>query len=810
MSGLQLYLAGGGEAALQGAYELGRRTIANGLGALEMLAIHQQCVALVCRDARTAQEVARIVEQSSDFLAESLSSIEMALRGFRETNARLSRNVEELRSAHQALEAEQRRYRDLFDSAPDGYLVTDLEGVIEEANLAAETLLGVSSESLNGTRLLRWVAEDEHAAFESRLKQLLREDADRSRDWEFHLQPQYGVCFPATLGVRVVRTSTGHPASLRLLLRDVTERKRIEEERAQMVLRERVAQTQWEAAQRSAFLAEVSALLVASLDSEAAMRNVAKKLVPYLGDSCLVYLVEGENRIRLLCCARTDRVCEDRGGRFSQEPIVIPPQSLIHCVLAKGEVEVFSPLSQGTRETHPGEIPELAGFFEEEGLASAMLTPIQIHGRAQGLIVLGAAQPDYYDRDLVVLAGDLAHRCALALDNAQLYRAMAAERDKASEANRAKDEFLGILGHELRNPLVPILGWARNLRKNRAILEDKTLSQGVGAIERNSLNILRLADDCLDLVRISERKVALERNLVDLNEIVRGSLDALRQVAVEKGLEIGSRLWPSSLWVMGDRTRLEQVMNNLLMNAMKYTASGGGISVSSTNIDDAVEIEIKDTGIGIAPEFLEQVFQPFRRGNWEWSTPDASLGLGLAIARKIVELHGGTIWAESPGLGGGSTFHVRLSAAQAVIAAPHSSETSRERRAEANPLRILLVDDQQDITDLIKIELESLGYSVMTAPDGQRGFDAAMRCFPDVIISDLKLPVIDGFELIRKIRAIPSMDSIPVIALTGLGTKKHLEAAMAAGFDAHLNKPAEISDLSDLVQALTAQRRTAL
>ena len=816
LSGLRHYLAGGGEAALQSAYELGRKAIADGLGGLEMLAIHQECLGVTLRNAKTPEESAQWAERAGHFFTESLSPFEMALRGFREANAKLSRNIADLQSAkeglasqhrellaaHQALETERHRYRDLFDFAPDGYLVTGLDGKIEEANIAAGTLLGVPSESLAGAPLTEFVVAESRRTFVARLTQLLENKSGEAQDWQFDVRTQTGASFPATLSVRAVRNPAGIPLSLRWFLRDVTERKRMEEERAQMLVREQVARAQAEAAQRFAFLAEIGTLLAASLDCETTLGNVARRVVPYLADWCLVYLAEADDKMRLLCAAHADPTMAASASRLGDEFLSISVESQTARILAKGHPDTLSTAS----ETITGE-PEPVIFLSEQGCKSVMLVPIEIHGRVLGIIVLGLGQLKHAHQEHMALAEDLARRCALAVDNAHLYRAMTAERDNAAEANRAKDEFLGILGHELRNPLVPILGWARHLKKSPAVTEDPGLRQGVEALERNALNILRLADDCLDMVRISERKVTLEKELLDLNQTVQGSIEALRQTAQEKGLQIVTELSPSSLCVLGDRTRLDQVMNNLLINAIKYTVAGS-ISIFSSKISDQAAIEIRDTGIGIAPEFLEQVFQPFRRGSKGWLASDAGLGLGLAIARKIVELHGGTIWAESPGLGRGSTFHVRLGLAPAEVSQPSSSLPASSEESQAGSLCVLLIDDHKDITALMKMDLEALGYTVHTAADGPQGIETATRESPDVIVSDIKMPRMDGYELIRRLRRIPSLASVPFIALTGFGMKKDVEAALAAGYDAHLNKPAEVNELSDLIQKLAARRRT--
>jgi signal transduction histidine kinase/CheY-like chemotaxis protein len=506
-----------------------------------------------------------------------------------------------------------------------------------------------------------------------------------------------------------------------------------------------------------------------------------------------------------LCAAGSDPTKPDLASQFTRASFQVAPDSQMDRVSSEGRAQTFSEGLAGWRELIAQQ-PELFDVLMRQNMKSLALVPMQTQGNALGLMVLGAARADRYQDDLA-LVEDLARRCALAVDNTRLYRAMMAERDKAAEASLAKDEFLAILSHELRNPLVPILGWTRNFRKDPVVRENAALSQGVETLERNARNILRLADDCLDLVRISERKVTLKKELLDLNHIVRGSVEALRQMAEEKGLGLTTNLSDSSLWILGDRTRVEQVVTNLLINAIKYTEAGGALSIRSATGHDQAELEIEDTGIGIAPEFLEQIFQPFRRGSKEWLTSDTGLGLGLTIARRIVEMHDGTIWAESAGLGAGSTFHVRLSLAPADDRSPASGLATSKPATQSNSMGILLIDDQKDVADLIKMELENLGYRVLTATDGQAGLETAIRETPDVIVSDIKMPLMDGYELIEKLRRIPGMASVPVIALTGFGMKKDADAALTAGYAAYLNKPVEATELSNLIESLAAHRK---
>src|SRR6185295_14596122 len=217
-----------------------------------------------------------------------------------------------------------------------------------------------------------------------------------------------------------------------------------------------------------------------------------------------------------------------------------------------------------------------------------------------------------------------------------------------------KDEFLAILSHELRNPLVPILGWARIL-KTRTNGADEVLGEGIRSLERNARNIQRLVDDCLELVRTSTRHIRLELERIDLNSVIAASIEAVVPLAREKGLKLNVELSADPLWIVGDRTRLEQVIVNLLTNAVKYTPSGA-VEISSERTSLQAQVHVKDTGIGIAKDFIEKVFEPFRQATSAWLTSDSGLGIGLSIAREIVALHSGKIWAESNGLRRGSDF----------------------------------------------------------------------------------------------------------------------------------------------------------
>ncbi len=822
-SALTEYLAGGGEPALHRAYELGRQAMAEGFGVLEMVALHQKTLVEAIQNALSPEERSQSVNHAASFLVETLSPFEMASKGFQEANSALQDNLKELRRAEEelrrqnqqlaaakrVLEAERLRYQELFDFAPDGYLVTDLEGKIQEANRAVGTLLGSDPGLLVGIPLLQFVSEEGRPIFQSQLKGLLSaKERKKPQDLQVEMRPRRGSSFPATLAVRVVRDEAGHPVGLRWLVRDITERKKAEEERAQFLVREQVARAEAEAARRFAFLADASALLVASLDYEAALKNVARLVTSYMADWCSVYVTEEKGSPRRVALAHADHSQADLARQLERfQPLHPRAWQQMAEELDRGRPLLF------------GEVPdewlqqiatcaEHLHVLRQIGFCSLMIAPLHAHGRTLGAVTIACTTSGrrYGPEDLDV-AEDLARRCALAVETARLYQAVTVERDKAAHGNRAKDEFLAVLSHELRNPLTPILGWARKLKKHQAILDDDVLRGGVLTLERNALNIMRLVEDCTDLARISERKISLEKKRIDLNPVVEASLEAVREQAFNKGLRLEMNPRPSGLWIMGDHARLEQVATNVLTNAVKYTGAAGVISVACSTVENEAAIEFKDTGMGIVPEYLEQIFEPFRQGSAKWLTSESGLGLGLAIARQIVELHGGRIWAQSEGPGQGSTFHLRLPLAPEEAAGLRGDVRAPGRpQDETKALRVLLIEDSQDIVHLMKMELEAQGYFVLTATDGEQGLELARRELPDVIISDIKMPQMDGYELLQKLRRIPELVSTPAIALTGLGMKKDLQDVVAAGYQALVGKPVDAGELSNVIQRLVGQR----
>jgi CheY-like chemotaxis protein len=341
------------------------------------------------------------------------------------------------------------------------------------------------------------------------------------------------------------------------------------------------------------------------------------------------------------------------------------------------------------------------------------------------------------------------------------------------------------------------------LSRQPQIAGDQVLNEGLRSLEHNAKNISRLVDDCLDIARISQGKIKLQFELLDLFQVVGNSLDAVWEQARSKGIEFSHEL-SRNLFVWGDRTRLEEVMLNLFTNAIKYTDNGGRIFVRLGSSGNQCELEVSDNGIGIEPEFLEQIFQPFRQGTTTWFTSQSGLGIGLSIVMNILQMHGGHVWAESPGRGQGSTFRVRLPLAEASTYQQSTPQDQHPVPCKVKALRILFIEDSKDVLNLMKMVLEELGYSVLIAADGISGLEIARRELPEAIISDIKMPGMDGYELIRQLRRIPQLAKVPAIAMSGFGMDKDVENALAAGYDAHVRKPVEIDELSVLIQQLTS------
>ena len=388
---------------------------------------------------------------------------------------------------------------------------------------------------------------------------------------------------------------------------------------------------------------------------------------------------------------------------------------------------------------------------------------------------------------------------AMGNDLAELVAKEQAARREAEHANRAKDEFLATVSHELRTPLTAILGWAQMLRSER--LPAERVRHGMAVIERSAFAQSQLIDDLLDVSRIVSNRLRVTREPVKMADVVETALDAVRPQAVEKQVEIETVLADSSL-VLGDHRRLEQIVWNLAWNAVKFTQPSGHIKVQLKRVDRQVVLSIADTGVGISSSFLPHVFEWFRQEDAR-SRSQSGLGLGLGIVRHLVQLHGGSVRAESEGLGRGATFIVTLPVhepAAPFLSPPQDDPLPRATTQTLDTVRVLVVEDDDDTRELVRLTLEGAGASVEVVASADAARREMLSDTPDVLISDIRMPEEDGYSLMRSLRGAGI--ATPAIALTAFARREDADEAQAAGFQMHLPKPVDAGQLIDAVAAL--------
>lgn len=604
-----------------------------------------------------------------------------------------------------------------------------------------------------------------------------------------------------------------NPIGMRGVTMDITERKRAED------------------AQR--FLAEASGLLASSLDYETTLASVAKLAVPKLADWCTMHIVDEGGTPRQLAIAHSDpaklEAARELRRRFPLDldaPIGVPN------VLRTGRAEFYPQINQ-ERLALVARNEELAEVLRRQGLKACMIVPLVARNRTLGTITLVTAESGrHYDQTDLALAEDLAHRIALAVDNARLYReaqeAVTARedalklrdellrrehlaREEAETANRSKDEFLATVSHELRTPLNAILGWAHMLRAST--LDQTTQRRALETIERNARSQAQLIEDILDVSRIVTGKLRLDVRPVELASVVESAIDAVRPAADAKDIRIHAVLDPRAGPVSGDPNRLQQVVWNLASNAVKFTDKGGRIQVRLERVNSHIEIAVSDTGQGISSEFLPYVFDRFRQADATSTRRHGGLGLGLAIVRHLVEMHGGTVRADSPGEGSGATFTVQL---PLMIVHGERRETDRVHPAsggsvplyEQNPplagLRVLVVDDEPDTLTMLRVMVEGLNAQVKCCASAAEALEALDEWKPDVLVSDIEMPDEDGYQLIRKVRERDkaSGGQIPAVALTAYARTEDRVRALSAGYQMHLAKPFEPAELAAVIASL--------
>ena len=550
---------------------------------------------------------------------------------------------------------------------------------------------------------------------------------------------------------------------------------------------------------RFALLAAAGSLFSRSLEPHATLEAIASVLVPGVCDWLRVDLVDAHGVLQRALTYHADpekaRYGTELADRLRAAPGAVGSMAW---VVETGNTHLahFDPPHSFDRLRDR----DLLTFAESIGMRAYFMVPLSARGRTLGgLAAIQADSGRQISPDDCALISEIAQRAALALDNARLYADAEAARKQAESANRAKDEFLAMLGHELRNPLAPIV-IALDLMERRG--GDFAVSER-RIIERQVAHLSRLVDDLLDVSRIAKGKIQLERGRVDMQAIVARAIELTQPALEHRTRELEIDLPQNPVYVYGDAVRLAQVLCNLLSNAAKFTRADGRIALRLRGPavpGDAVEVTVQDSGCGIGSYLLPHIFDLFLQGEQPVDRKDGGLGLGLAIVKTLVARHGGSVTAQSDGPGLGSTFTVKLPPADEQSAAlPDQATGLRNMRGSG---RVLVVDDNVDAARTLAQLLNEIGFDARAVRDGPGALSMLEEFLPELAILDIGLPGMDGYELARRLKADPRAPNMKFVALTGYGREPDRARALAAEFDEHLVKPVSVERLFDAMHRL--------
>jgi signal transduction histidine kinase/ActR/RegA family two-component response regulator len=458
--------------------------------------------------------------------------------------------------------------------------------------------------------------------------------------------------------------------------------------------------------------------------------------------------------------------------------------------------------------TDPRTAADYARSYEPNGERSYVAFPLLREGQWVASLWASDDEPRQWTKEEVTLIQSVGERTWTAIEKLRaeqererLLKSEQEARDVAERANRLKDEFLATLSHELRNPLNVILGYSELLLRMPEIEESERLRRMAEALRRNAQSQSQLINDLLDLSRLQRGKISLNHEIVSLAAIIDHAVETVRAEATAKGVEINLHLGDHLLLVDGDRLRLQQIAWNLLNNAVKFTPAGGWINVSLSCDDTAAMLLVEDTGQGIDPGFLPHVFEMFRQADSSNSRRHGGMGIGLALVRQLVQLHGGTVAAESAGTDKGSRFTIRLPLTSEHLLSAVSASTPLKLKSLAQK-DFLIVDDSEDTIAMLDQLLKISGANVTSATNGADALRLASEREFDVVLSDISMPEMDGFEFLQRLRKIAGREQIPVIAITGFGRPDDVERIRAAGFFSHLTKPLNLDTLAGVLDQL--------
>jgi PAS domain S-box-containing protein len=708
-----------------------------------------------------------------------------------------NRAGDELRAAKEELRETAERWRATFSQAAIGIAVLSLERRFLEVNRKFCEIVGYPAADLLGQTVETITHPADLERLENNVQRLLTREIDEYSYEKRYLRKDGATVWTVTHAT-LLKDANGDPRYFIGAIEDITERKRAE---AALAEERHGLET----------LNQVGRKLASNLDSRQIVQAVTDAATELSGAKfgAFFYNVSGERgeAYQLFTLCGAPREAFERFG--------MPRNTPVFAATFRGEGivrsdDITTDPRYGTMAPHHG-MPK--GHLP---VRSYLAVPVVSRsGEVHGGLFFGHPEPGMFTARAEQLVAGIAAQAAMAIDNARLYEREREARANAERMSELKDEFLALLSHELRTPLSAILGWAQVIASRR--MEPEDLRNAIQVIERNARAQTRLIDDLLDMSRIEAGQVRLDVQEVDPAAVVQAALETVRPAAEAKAIRIQQVLDPKAGPISGDPGRLQQVFWNLLSNAIKFTSKGGRVQVILERVDSHIELSVADTGIGIPPEFLPYVFERFRQADASTTRRHGGLGLGLAIARHLVELHGGSLGAASEGANEGATFTVKLPVAivqRTDGRAERAHPTVERKPAPATPpdlsgLCVLVVDDEADSRDLLRRVLEDCGARVRTAASARQAMESLALASADVLVTDIGMPEADGYELLRRIRLLAADrgGEMPVIALTAFARSEDRIKVMRAGFRMHVPKPVDAIELCVAVASAAGRSR---
>jgi PAS domain S-box-containing protein len=659
----------------------------------------------------------------------------------------------------------------IIESADDAVISKTLDGIITSWNKGAERIFGYTADEVIGkpvTILIPADHEDEEPAILARLRA-----GDRIEHYETVRVRKDGQEIYISLTVSPIIGPTGQVVGASKIARDITERKLARKALDEALERLKLA---LDAARLGDWSWDAKTDILAISETAANLFGIPPG--PHMSWDAMSGLLHEEDR-------ESARVAVDEALANHTD------YDVEYRVMRDDKSEVWVSSKGRGIYADDGTVVGMLGFVQD--ISTRKSNEEMLRDQAEALRTLNENSTRLYET--ATKARAQAEQAAA--ENERLFR-------QAEESSRLKEEFLATISHELRTPLSAILGWARMLRLGQ--LSPENSAKALDTIERNARAQAQLVDDLLDVSRIITGKLRMDVRPSDPNSFIDAAVEAVRPAAEAKGLRLQKVVDTGAISIPGDPVRLQQVVWNLLSNAIKFTPRGGRVQIRSERVNSHLEIVVSDTGQGISPDFLPHVFDRFRQADQKTSRQHGGMGLGLAIVRHLVEMHGGTVSANSEGEGKGATFTVALPIAPVYQVDPSVGRVHPGARDLLPPndvtdrldgLKILVVDDEADTRELLRQGLEYCGATVSVAGSAAEAVEAIMAKTPDIVISDIGMPGVDGYDLIREIRRLPAAigSKLPAIALTAYTRTEDRLHALRAGYDMHVPKPVELAEL---------------